>query len=80
MFQDNPDAQPSGAVIVETLQLQTWTRDGESEAIFVSMDETDLKQLKSTVERALRKTATLKAFLSEKDLAYFELEKEVADA
>jgi hypothetical protein len=79
VFQDDLDAQPSGAVIVETLQVQTWTRDGASEAIFVSMDETDLKQLKSTVERALRKTETLKVFLREKDLAYFELEQEVAD-
>lgn len=80
VFQDDLDAQPSGAVIVETLQIQTWTRDGESEAIFVSMDETDLRQLKSTVERALRKTDTLKLFLKGKSLAYFELEKEVADA
>ena len=79
VFQDDLDAQPSGAVIVETLQVQTWTRDGGSEAIFVSMDETDLRQLQSTVERALRKTETLKVFLTEKDLAYFELEQEVAD-
>lgn len=76
VFQDDLDAQPSGAVIVETLQLHIWTRDGESEAIFVSMDEADLKQLKSTVERALRKTETLKAFLDTRELAYFELEKE----
>lgn len=80
VFQDRVDAQPTGAVIVETLQLQTWTRDGESEAIFVSVDETDLRQLQAMVERALRKTETLKVFLREKDLAYFELEKEVADA
>jgi hypothetical protein len=79
VFHDDLDAQPSGAVIVETLQVQTWTRDGGSEVIFVAMDETDLKQLKSTVERALRKTETLKVFLREKDLAYFELEKEVTD-
>jgi hypothetical protein len=80
VFQDNVDDRPSGAVIVETLQLQTWTRDGESEAIFVAMDETDLEQLQATVERALHKTETLKKFLKEKDLAYFELEKGVADA
>ncbi len=79
VFRDDLDAQPSGAVIVETLQVQTWTRDGGSEVIFVAMDETDLRQLKSTVERALRKTETLKVFLKEKDLAYFELEKEVTD-
>jgi hypothetical protein len=80
VFQENLDEQPSGAVIVETLQVQTWTRDGNSELIFVSMDETDLRHLKATVDRALHKTETLKAFIKDKGLAYFELEKEVAGA
>ena len=66
-------------MLVETLQIQTWTRDGGSELIFVSMDETDLKQLKLTIDRALHKTETLKTFINEKGLSYFELEKEVVD-
>lgn len=76
VFQDDVDAQPVGGVIVETLQLQTWTRAGDLELIFVAMDETDLRQLRSIVDRALSKTETLKAFMVEKGLSYFELEKE----
>jgi hypothetical protein len=76
VFEDNVTIEPKGAVIVETLQIQTWTREGVSEQIFVSMDEHDLRQLKRTVERALEKTETLRRFLAEKSLAYFELEKE----
>jgi hypothetical protein len=79
IFQEDVEAPPTGAVIVETLQIQTWTRDGGSELIFVSMDETDLKQLKATIDRALSKTDTLKKFIDEKGLSYFELEKEVVD-
>jgi hypothetical protein len=76
VFSDKVSAPPLGAVIVETLQIQTWTRDGSSELIFVSMDETDLLQLRETVDRALVKTRTLSTLLSDQNLPYFELEKE----
>lgn len=79
VFTDHVDEEPAGAVIVETLQLQTWGRDGASELIFVSMDEADLKQLMSIVDRALKKTETLRKFIKEKGLAYFELEKEAPE-
>lgn len=76
VFRDDVAETPDGAVIVETLHLQTWTRDGDTELLSVSMDEADLRQLRSAVERALEKTDTLKRFLAEKELSYFELEKE----
>jgi hypothetical protein len=74
VFQDDVDDRPLGVVISEVLQVQTWTRDGESEAIFIAMDEADLVQLRKVVDRALRKTGTLKSMLNDQDLAYFELE------
>jgi hypothetical protein len=76
VFSDVIEQRPTGAVIVETLQIQTWTRDGNAELIFVSMDEEDLTLLKDIVDRALVKTNTLRALLIELDLPYFELEKE----
>lgn len=76
VFHDDLAAGPSGTVIVETLQLQTWNRTSGAEGIFVAMDEHDLVHLQGVVERALKKTAALRAFLEEKGLAYFELEKE----
>lgn len=79
VFPDHVEQEPVGAVIVETLQIQTWARDGSAELIFVSMDEADLTQLKSIVDRALKKTQTLKAFIDKKGLSYFELEKEVVE-
>jgi hypothetical protein len=79
VFQDDLAKAPDGAVIVETLQIQTWSRVGGMELMFVSMDETDLRQLQSIIKRALDKTETLKAFIAEKGLSYFELEKETVD-
>jgi hypothetical protein len=66
VFQDALDKAPDGAVIVETLQIQTWSRNGDSQLMFVSMDEVDLRQLQSIIQRALDKTETLKAFLAER--------------
>lgn len=76
VFADELAEGPTGAVIVEMLQLQTWNRDGESETMFVALDEKDLTGLQEAVERALQKTEALKRFLKDKDVAYFELEEE----
>jgi hypothetical protein len=76
VFDDEVKARPRGTVIVETLQIQTWTREGNVELIFVSMDEQDLTQLRGIIDRALFKTKTLRTLLDEQDLPYFELEKE----
>jgi hypothetical protein len=79
VFQDDLAESPDGAVIVEMLHLQTWSRDGGTQVLVVAMDEADLRQLQAIVGRALKKTDTLKRFIAEKDLSYFELEKEAVD-
>jgi hypothetical protein len=76
VFDEDVDQGPTGAVIVEMLQLQTWNRDGRAETIFVALDEKDLMQLQDVVDRARKKTATLRKFLDEKELAYFRLEED----
>lgn len=75
VFADDLDEAPTGGVIVETLQLQTWSRDGTVETIFVAMDEKDLTQLRVAVDRALKKTATLRRFMDDHDLTAFQLEE-----
>jgi len=75
VFEDDPDDGPAGAVIVETLELQTWTRTGDREQIYVALDESDLKQLQGVVGRALKKTEALRRFIDGAGLRYFELEK-----
>lgn len=75
VFQDDLEAGPSGAVIVETLQLQTWNRTGGGEEFFVALDEADLHDLQRAVERAVKKTDALRTFLDQKGVPYFELER-----
>jgi hypothetical protein len=75
LFHDDVEDRPTGAVIVETLQIQTWNRDGGQETLFVAMDEADLVELQGVVKRALKKTATVRAFLEDQGIGYFELDK-----
>jgi hypothetical protein len=75
VFQHDLQDGPSGAVIVETLQLLTWNRTAGGEELYIAMDEDDLLELQRVVERAVAKTDALRAFLNEKGLPYFELER-----
>jgi hypothetical protein len=75
VFPEDVADLPTGAVLVETLQLQTWDRDGNSETIYVAMDEADLQELREVIDRALAKTATLRRVLANQNMSYFQLDK-----
>lgn len=75
VFADDASERPVGAVIIETLALQIWDRNGDEQTLHVAMDEADLLELQSATKRALDKTANLKQMLSDQRMPYFELDK-----
>ncbi len=75
VFAQDVEERPSGAVLVHTLQLQTWNRDGRTETLYVAMDEADLRELQRTVGRALDKTNTLVQLLVDQRISYFQLDE-----
>jgi hypothetical protein len=75
VFAEEVSDRPSGAVIVQTLQLQTWGVGTDPEMLHVAMDEFDLREIRDVIDRALAKTATLKTLLEEQDMTHFELDK-----
>lgn len=74
VFPDDPKERPTGAVIVEVLQVQTWDRDGGAETIYLAMDETDIRELRNVLDRAIDKTKTLIDMLEETNMTYFRLD------
>lgn len=78
LFEDDVDAEPTNAVIVETLQIEVWSRDGDRETLHVAMDETDLTELRGVVDRALKKTAAVKRMLDKQGIRTFDLDEEPA--
>ena len=75
VFQSDVHDRPNGTVIVETLQLQTWDREGNSETLYIAMDKADLLELKSVIDRALEKTDTIDKWLGAQGIARFELDR-----
>jgi len=76
LFGLDVESAPIGAVVIEMLQLQTWGRDRQGQrTIHVAMDEADLLELQGVIERALKKTATVKASLRAQGTPTFELDE-----
>lgn len=74
LFDTDPEQPPSGAVIVEMLQLETWSGDGATETVRVAMDRTDLLELRAVIDRAIKKTDSLRRLMEESGIANFDLE------
>jgi hypothetical protein len=75
VFDDDVHTVPTGAVIVETLQLRTWSKDGSTDILHIAMDESDLREIRDVLDRALEKTETLKTLLRSQQITYFQLDK-----
>jgi hypothetical protein len=75
VFSSDVHDRPNGTVIVETLQLQTWDREGNSETLYIAMDKADLLELRSVIDRALEKTDTIDKWLGTQGIARFELDR-----
>lgn len=59
-----PSEKPAAACIIHTLKL-TFHQNGQHKDFFVAMDASDLRQLKSALERAEQKAQSLQALLKE---------------
>ncbi len=79
VFRDDVTDPPAGAVIVETLKIDYVGADRTATSFFVALDQRDLVHLKKVIDRALSKTETLRRFLGESGLSYYEYQ-EMQDA
>jgi hypothetical protein len=75
IFPEDPQDEPSGAVIVEMLKIQHFT-NGEQQSFYVALDLSDLLDLKQVIERALQKTESVMARLDAANLEYFSPEED----
>jgi hypothetical protein len=75
VFPEEVSDRPDGAVIVQTLQLQTWGVGSGTETMHISMDESDLLEIRDVIDRAIAKTGTLKTLLDDQGMTHFELDK-----
>jgi len=74
VFVEDAQNEPAGVVLTETLQLQTWGRDGETQTLFVGLDEADLVEMAQVIDRALTKAETIKEMLARQGTTLFEMD------
>lgn len=70
---DNPQAPPTGAVIIHTLKI-TYRDDGRSKDFFVTLDASGVRELSEQLERANAKAESLKSVLGAAQVPYIDAE------
>jgi hypothetical protein len=72
VFGENVEEPPTAAVIVHMLNL-VYYRNGEREEFVVALDTTDIQLLLDALERAKKKTDSLKSTIESTGLTYLEV-------
>lgn len=70
---DNPQVQPTGAMILHTLKVRFRT-DGEPESFFVTLNAEDVRELSEQLERANVKAESLKSVLEAAQVRHIDSE------
>lgn len=75
VYTGEPDTTPAAAVILHTLKLVYWN-NFQKEEFFVTLDTQDLKLLRSSLERAEKKTESLAGLVNKAGIVYVDLAEE----
>jgi len=60
-----PEEKPITALVTHTLKIELHGSMGRHEEVYIALDDDDLGKLKKVIERAMLKSASLKALLRE---------------
>jgi isocitrate dehydrogenase kinase/phosphatase len=75
IFKDDPEANPSAVAIIHTLRIH-YHQSGDLKSFFVAMDDQDLRKLKDAIDRAQKKSATLRSVAKSADIPVIKIEGE----
>lgn len=71
IFDSGIDRSPTSALVVHTLKIE-YQENNEKKEFFLALDEFDIQQLQSQLDRAERKTESLKAMLKKAEITYLD--------
>lgn len=72
--QDDPQAPPTGAMIIHTLKIGYRTDNNELKEFFVALDADDVRELSEQIARANAKAESLKSVLKRADVRHIDAE------
>jgi hypothetical protein len=76
IFGESVHERPPTALIAHSLELLTYDDSGKQQYSYISLDSADLAGLKSQVERAIDKEATIRSLLEDSKVAVHHLENQ----
>jgi hypothetical protein len=75
VFKDDPEALPSAVAVIHTLRIH-YHRSGDLKSFSVAMDDEDVRKLRDTLDRAQKKSATLRKVAKSADIPVINIEGE----
>jgi hypothetical protein len=75
IFKDDPEAMPSAVAIIHTLRIH-YHQSGDLKSFFVAMDDQDLRKLKDAIDRAQKKSVTLRSVAKSANIPVINIEGE----
>jgi hypothetical protein len=75
VFKDDPDLSPWAVAVIHTLRIHYY-QNGELKAFFVAMDDQDIIKLKDTLDRAQKKSRTLRTVATSANIPVINIEGE----
>jgi hypothetical protein len=73
VFKDDPEVPPWALAVIHTLRIHYY-QSGELKAFFVAMDDEDIRKLKETLDRAQKKSRTLRALAASAKIPVINIE------
>ena len=75
VFGEDPGAQPEGMTLSATVKLDHFT-EGRIKSLYVAVDEEDLRSIRDAMDRALKKSDTVRELIKAVDLPLYRTDRE----
>jgi hypothetical protein len=75
VFKEDPEVSPSAMAIVHTLMIR-YHESGDLKSFFVALDDEDVRKLRGALERAQKKSTTLKSVAKSANIPIIRIEGE----
>lgn len=75
IFGDDPTENPAGMTLSATVKLDHYT-DGRIKSLYISADEEDLRAIRDSVDRALKKSETMRKLIKVNNLPLYRADRE----
>jgi hypothetical protein len=75
VFGDDPTARPEGVTLSATIKIDHYT-EGGIRSLYISADDEDLRSIRNSVDRALRKSETMRELIKANNLPLYRVDRE----